>query len=212
MASPSNKKPGYHHGDLRRALIEAGLEIVERDGIEALSLRAVARHANVSHSAPYHHFAGKSELLAEIAAEGFKNLVAGIAAQFEAADSDDPIAHLRSVGTGYLMYAVAQPKVFRLMFRPELTQPAEHPRLQQAEAEAFGALWEAILVAQQAGELPSGDPAPMAAFAWSTVHGLSMLHNDNVLGETPLGELAFDQLASAVNEATISGLRSHAWE
>jgi AcrR family transcriptional regulator len=211
MSSPKTKPRAYHHGDLQRALVEAGMAIVEREGVEALSLRAAARRAKVSHAAPYHHFQGKAELLAAVAAAGFQQLVESIAKETATAKVGDPLARLRAVGHGYIFFAVSRPLVFQLMFRPELTLPSQHPGLREAEAAAFGTLMEAIVAAQQSGQLAGRDPRPLAAFAWSGVHGLAMLHIDNVFAETPLGELQFDELAAQVNEAIILGLKAHHW-
>lgn len=202
----------YHHGDLEQTLIDAGLEIVERDGIEALSLRGVARRANVSHAAPYHHFAGKSELLAAVAVAGFDQMVETIRHQSQRVRAADPFDRLRAVGRGYVQFAMTRPSVFRLMFRPELTRPAEHPRLMEAEARAFSTLMETIVAIQQSGRIRATDPRPPAAFAWSTVHGLAMLHIDEVLAETPLGQIRFDHLAAEINETIISGLKAHPWK
>jgi AcrR family transcriptional regulator len=211
MGKRKTKARTYHHGDLERALVEAGLVIVERDGVEALSLRAVARRAKVSHAAPYHHFRSKAGLLAAVAAAGFLQMVAAIGEEAMRAAAIDPIDRLRAVGRGYVRFAATHPSIFRLMFRPELTQPSEHARLQEAEAAAFGTLLETIIAAQQSGQLPGRDPRPLAAYAWTGVHGLAMLHIDNVFAETPLGEIPFDKMAAEMNEALISGLRAHAW-
>jgi AcrR family transcriptional regulator len=201
-ASPKS----YHHGDLRNALIEAGLAIVEQEGIEQVTLRAVARRASVSHSAPYHHFDTKAELLAAIAAAGFDRLVASI--QQVAAESPlrCSLDALRAVGTGYLRFALAQPGVFRLMFRPELTRPADHPGLREAEGRAFGTLLTTIVACQAAGELPATDSRLLAAACWSTVHGLAVLHVEQVLRETPLGQLPIEELARVVVEAATTAV------
>lgn len=196
---PDNK--AYHHGDLRNALIEAGLAIVEKEGIEQVSLRAVARRAAVSHSAPYHHFATKAELLAAVAAAGFDRMVATIGQMASQRPMRSALDGLRAVGSGYLRFALAQPGVFRLMFRPELTRPADHPVLQQAEGRAFGTLLSTIVACQQAGELPATDPRLLAAVCWSTVHGLAILHVEQVLRETPLSEIPIEELAGTIVEA-----------
>lgn len=209
---PRRKKSHYHHGDLERALIDAGLAIVEQGGVEALTLRAVARRAKVSHAAPYHHFKSKAELLAAVAAAGFDRMVSTIGELAEKAQAVEPLDRLRAVGRGYVTFAVTHPSVFRLMFRPEMTQPARHVRLQEAEARAFGMLIEAILALQQSGEVPGHDPRPPAAFAWSCVHGLSMLHLDEVFAETAIGEVPFAELAETINESIISGVLTFAWK
>lgn len=199
-------KAAYHHGDLHRALVAAGLEIVSAQGIEELSLRAVARRAKVSHSAPYHHFQDKAELLAAVAAAGFEQLVAAIDAQAAADPPRCMLDGLRAVGRGYLRFSVENPAIFRLMFRPELTRPAEHPVLLNAEALAFGKLLATVVQCQQAGELPGRDPLPAAAACWSMVHGLAMLQVELVLQETPLGSVPFEKLAENAVEAVIAGV------
>lgn len=112
-----------------------------------------------------------------------------------------PLDGLRAVGTGYLRFALGNPGVFRLMFRPELTRPSEHPVLVEAEARAFGTLLSTIVACQQANQLPATDPRLMAAVCWSTVHGLAVLHVEQVLSETPLGKLPIEQLVRYVVEA-----------
>jgi AcrR family transcriptional regulator len=197
----------YHHGDLRNALIEAGLAIVESEGIEAVSLRAVARRAAVSHSAPYHHFVDKADLLAGVAAAGFDRMVDTIAQVAAEMPKESALDGLRAVGTGYLKFAIGRPGVFRLMFRPELTRPASHPVLQEAEARAFGTLLSTIVACQQSGELPAADPRHLAVVCWSAVHGLAVLHVEQLLRETPLREIDIAELArivvAAVTEAAI---------
>jgi AcrR family transcriptional regulator len=206
MPRQSTKKSTYHHGNLREALIDAGLKIVAEDGLDAVSLRAVARRANVSHSAPYHHFSNKAELLAALAAAGFERLVADIHAEIARLAPAEPIDQLRAVGRSYMTFAAANPSVFRMMFRPELTQPAEHPLLQGAEARAFGTLMEVIVACQQRNQLPAGDPFAQAVCAWSTVHGLSTLRVEQVLQETPLGAYDWPNLVNTINEFVVSGL------
>ena len=205
----SRRRPhAYHHGDLRRALIDAGLALVERDGVAALTLRAVARRAKVSHNAPYHHFGTKAELLAAVAAAGFDRLVATIAQATVDHPPRTTLDGLRAVGVGYLQFALGHPAVFRLMFRPELTHPAAHPLLRDAEARAFGTLFTAIKAAQRAGELPGLDPSAAAAFCWSAVHGLAVLHVEGVLQETPLGRLPIATLADHVVGLCLSALQA----
>lgn len=204
-------KRTYHHGNLQPALVDAGLRIVASRGVAALSLRAVARRARVSHAAPYHHFRSKAELLAAVAAAGFDRLVETIRAEAGRVQRDDPLDRLRAVGRGYLGFAVTHPSIFRLMFRPELTRPAQHPRLREAEARAFGTLMETLIACQEVGRLPKADPRLPAALAWSAVHGLAMLHLDGVLAETPIGQVRFETLSAEVNEAIVTGLRAHPW-
>lgn len=211
MTDSDRARSNYHHGDLERALIEAGTRLIEQQGIEALSMRAVAQAAGVSHAAPYHHFPSKTSLLAAIAAAGFDRMVDAIARQAQLAQAVEPIDRLRAVGRGYVYFAVDNPSVFRLMFRPELTRPSDHPPLLAAEGRTFGTLLEAIIATQQTGLLSGDNPLAPAAYAWSTVHGMSLLAIDNVLAETPIIQLPFGPLAERVNEAVITGLQAVDW-
>src|SRR5688572_32508569 len=98
----------YHHGDLRRTLLDASLALVQEQGIQALSLREVARKAGVSHNAPYHHFPDKSSLMAAICQEGFEGLAREMAAA-RAAAGDDPRARMEACGQSYVRFALSSP-------------------------------------------------------------------------------------------------------
>ena len=105
----------YHHGDLRRALIEAARTIIVRDGAQALSLRGVAREAGVSPAAPYHHFKDKQELVLAVGQMGFEYL--GVAMEAELAKADDSIAErLMAIGVAYVLFARDNPDLYRLMY------------------------------------------------------------------------------------------------
>src|SRR5512136_1484926 len=105
----------YHHGDLKNALIEAGIEILSRDGLGALSLREVARQAGVSHTAPYAHYADKQALIAAIATAGYEKLytkLADVVQQYQ----DNPARQLVEAGWAYLEFAFAEPDHFKITF------------------------------------------------------------------------------------------------
>jgi AcrR family transcriptional regulator len=196
----------YHHGNLRPALIGAGMQILEREGVDGVSLRAVARQARVSHSAPYHHFANKAALLAALAAAGFDRLLEAFGEEATQSGTNDPWERLRATGRAYVLFAMRHPSVFRLMFRPELTRPIDHPMLQEAEARAFGGLVETIVACQQLQRLPDSDSMQLAAFAWSTVHGLATLFVDQVLNETPLAALPLQKILPSLIDRCMAGL------
>ena len=126
---PKTKKKGaYHHGDLRRALLDAALLMVEREGPKGLSLRAVARLAGVSPAAPYRHFSGKEGLLAAVAREGLNAL----AESMESASAENvglALAEFRAIALAYVKFAAANPSHFRVMFGPEVTDRTQHDGL-----------------------------------------------------------------------------------
>src|SRR5258708_10096955 len=110
------KADGYRHGDLRAALIQAGLKLLGEAGVGGLSLRAAAELAGVSHAAPYRHFRDKDELLSAIAEEGFRLLTRRMRDEIEACSSHDVLARLRAAGIGYTAFAVEHPAYFRTIF------------------------------------------------------------------------------------------------
>lgn len=203
---PIEKTKQYHHGNLREALISAGLEMVERDGLESLTLRSVAKRINVSHSAPYHHFGNKAHLLAAVADAGFSLMAQAILAEVADCSPDDFFLRLRAVITGYFRFALARPSLFRLMFRPEHTRPDQYPFLAESEARTFSMLVEGIIACQEAGCVADCDPLPFAAFTWSTIHGLATLCIDRVILETPLRSMPVETLLDEIVERIMKGM------
>jgi len=200
MTKRASKRQGYHHGDLRRALLEASLGLVEESGIGALSLRAVARKAGVSHNAPYHHFKDRSSLLSALAEEGFTQLAGEMAAARAAAP--DARARLEACGLAYVRFALKSGARFKLMFRPELaaTSASEEGALARASSPALETLTAAIIEAQKAGLAPAGDPMPLVLTCWSAVHGLASLWLDGPLARTrrAFGGASPEKLAASV--------------
>src|SRR5262249_49721298 len=139
----------YHHGDLRRTLLDAAIAIVKEAGAGALSLRELARAAGVSHAAPYRHFPSREALLAALATEGFLGL--GAAREARAAGVTDPVARLTALGVGYVRYAVDHPGHFRVMFSRDLHEGIEDPALAAAGEPTLRALVDAVAAAQAAG-------------------------------------------------------------
>lgn len=165
----------YHHGDLGRALIEAALDLIKAGGgARDLTLRAVARSAGVSHMAPYNHFADKAALVAAAAAEGFRRLRQEMERRMAVHPVGSPL-RLQAVGVAYVVFAAANPELFRLMFGPELADTSGHAEL-SAEA---GAVLRTLTGAMGAGGLDgSGGSQSLPAFAvapWAMVHGVAML-------------------------------------
>jgi AcrR family transcriptional regulator len=171
-------KPGrsYHHGDLRRALIDGAVQTIARRGIGALNLRQLAARVGVTSGAPYHHFANREDLLAAIADDGFRRLEAGLIAAREAAPTEAG-ARLEALGEAYVRFAVAHPGHFRVMFHGDAmaSGPAE------AGLRSFELLRSAVLECQATGAAPAADPAPLVLTAWSAMHGFATLWVDGAL-------------------------------
>ncbi len=170
----------YHHGNLREALIEAALVVLERDG-EDLTLRAAAKLAGVSHTAPYNHFADKEALLAATAIRGFENLKAAVEAARLTVGSDMG-DQLVATAHAYVFFAAEQPALFRLMFGP---RKANAEDIRTAGLAAFNALVEVMRDGMAAGTFRDGDPRAAAFAAWSLVHGMSQLAIDRTGPLTP---------------------------
>ncbi|EPX59213.1 Transcriptional regulator, TetR family [Cystobacter fuscus DSM 2262] len=176
-------KEHYHHGDLRRALLDASLELISKEGFGALSLREVARRAGVTHAAPYRHFADKEALLAAVAEEGFRAMTARM--RQDMAREPTPMERLMACGVAYVLFAVENAAHFRVMFGPHFTRPLT-PSESQEEGNSFQLLVDAILEAQRAGEVRAGEPHALALTCWSLVHGLASLWVDRQLEHTGL--------------------------
>lgn len=178
-------KRTYHHGDLRRALLDAALAILaEPGGSAALTLRAVARRAGVTHAAPYRHFTGVDQLLSAVAEEGFRQLTEALEAAAEGVP-DDRLQRHAAIGVAYVDFAVSHPAHYLVMFGPELDKG--HAGLTEAGAAAFGVLVSSVARAQASGAMRAGPPMELALASWSIVHGLASLLIDQRLTPTGLG-------------------------
>jgi AcrR family transcriptional regulator len=172
----AKRKADYHHGNLRRALIDAAVSAIAKHGVDALNLRQLAARAGVTPGAPYHHFTDREELLAAIAEEGFGRLGAELIAGRDAA-GDEASARLEALGRAYINFAISCPGYFRVMFHGDgKSSGPSAPGLR-----AFHLLRDAVLACQEAGTAPAGDPSALVLTAWSAVHGFATLWVDGAL-------------------------------
>ena len=162
----------YHHGNLRETLLEAAIRLIAQVGPTAFTLREVARRAGVSHNAPYRHFRDRDDLMAAVAAQGFRELTQAMTEA--AAPKSDPLDRLKRAGLGYVMFALRRPEHFTVMFDAPLSK-RKHPDSAAAAEEAFATLTGFVKSCQDAGRLPSGDLRQMALLAWTMVHGIAKL-------------------------------------
>ena len=181
MTVTRKRRGQHHHGDLRRALLDAVAEVVLEAGPDAVSLRECARRAGVSHSAAAPHFGDKRGLLTAFAAEGADRLRQAQRDALATLPADaDAAARLAATGRGYIAFARANPAHFRLMFRAELLDHAD-PTCRAAMEGAFAPLGETM----RALAPGLGDAALRArlGLAWCAVHGFSTLHAEGVGGD-----------------------------
>ncbi len=168
-----SEKP-YHHGDLKSALLVEAERILEAEGIQALTLRAIARGVGVSHTAPQNHFGDLTGLLSDLAADGHHRMSTALSAQVATA-GDDPRQRLRAMGRGYIAFARAHPGLFTLMFRSEKLD-SSRPALKDAIVASRQALRDAVVSAAGARtDMPPLAIAARSVAAWSLVHGYTML-------------------------------------
>ncbi|WP_082979727.1 TetR/AcrR family transcriptional regulator [Labrys sp. WJW] len=166
-------KAGYHHGDLRAALLAAAELVLAERGVEGFTLRECARRAGVSHAAPAHHFGDVAGLLTAVAALGFETLT--LFMRQARAGIDEPEARLRAIGRGYVTFARQYPERFRLTFNRHRLNIAD-PALRAAGQEAFAELEIAIRLVTKAGDGPlEHDQLDVLLQTWSVVHGYAHL-------------------------------------
>ena len=171
---PAGSSPPPH---LRERVLETSRELLAEGGLAALSMREVARRAGVTHQAPYHHFPDKESIVAELVTEGFEELGRRLHGAVDAACAGGKSEVLRGAAEAYLGFALEHPAVFRVMFRPELCDPARFP-LAQAAAENARAACERLVRIVHDGRF---SPA-LASMHWAHVHGLACLVLDGPLG------------------------------
>ena len=189
MPTSSNRR-SYHHGDLRRALIEAGFELAREGGPDAIVVREASRRVGVSHNAAYRHFPDRESLLEAVAERSREELAALMAQLIEATDPDDPSleaarARLAATGRAYVQFAITEPGLFRTGFhvgpapRAVSNQPAATAAPGPVGGEPmpgpFELLSRSLDDLERAGGIAPG-ARPYAEYAaWSAVHGFSML-------------------------------------
>lgn len=177
----TQQQPSHHHGDLRAALIGAGIDILESDGSAGLSLRKIAARAGVSHAAPAHHFKGKNALLVAIAAQGFRTFSDLMREGLKNA-APDPHGQLVGLCHGYLEFAERHEALFELIFSTEIKAHADE-ELREASMQAYQLLEQTCALFEPSPHHESGNEIMI----WSLVHGYATLRVYNKL-MSPDGE------------------------
>lgn len=168
---PRGRK-SYHHGNLRETLIDSALDILKDGTLDDLSLRALARKAGVSQTAPYRHFEDKEALIAVLIEEGMEKLGEGMAAQMTVAD---PLERLEKLGMKYVEFSVKYPAHFKVMFEYELCDYDKYCSLHNSSDKCFSYLQQTVNDCLRLPNVRNLDPAVAQFAAWSMVHGLSVL-------------------------------------
>lgn len=174
-------KEGYHHTNLRRALLDAALNHLSNGHVATLTIQQLARDANVSPGAPYHHFADRLELLAALATEGFELWHDSASAAIN--PSDPPELKLAALARAWLVFSAEHAPYYCVMFLPELS---DRRRFDQMHAVAARSL--ALLMGVLHDAMPQADDdtvAERAVLSWSMLHGFASLRMNGVLGNIP---------------------------
>jgi AcrR family transcriptional regulator len=181
LRTRKNPAKPYHHGDLRRALLDEALRTIQTQGVEHLTLRTVGAKLGVSRSALYRHFADKQSLLATVGKEGFGKLRQALA------DAWEVNGHGRigfdAMHRAYVQFAVAHPSHYRVMFGGFIESAAKDDQFISEASGAFQVLLDALVEQQNAGDIRRDDPVLMARFVWALVHGTALLFIDGQLPE-----------------------------
>lgn len=204
MSASYEKPGGYHHGNLRRALIAAGVELLRRDGLEALSLRRLAREAGVSHNAPYMHFEDKEALLAAISAEGFQRLASRLADEMAQAGSGWQDRFMQGCEC-YVRFVLEHPGHAQVMFRHY--DGRKHPQAAQAAVNALDLLEGLIREGQSHGHLRTGDSRQQATAVWSMLHGIATLLAGGKMPAEVVGSLSAAELTRRFVGQLVQGLQ-----
>ena len=176
MTTPTRKPArSYHHGDLKAALVDAAVAIVRTKGLDALTLREVAKRTGVSAAAPYRHFPDRRALVAAVAERGFVRLGEAMMAGMK---SGQGRGGFKQVALAYVEFGLTNPAEYRVMFGPELADTTDFPSLRATGRGVLGGVAEAVRQLQNARLIGPGDPWLMASALWSTLHGLVMLTLD----------------------------------
>lgn len=197
-------KQRYHHEKLKGVLLEIAEQLLEEHGLGVLSLRRIARRADVSHTAPYRHFKNKMALISELARVGYLRIIDSMNQVIEK-DSDDPIAQLQSIGMIYVKMAVNHPEMANLMFGATLNDYPDGRHKSEA-VKAYSILEHIIEKGQRQGIFKKGKTSNGALAAWSSVHGLAMLIIGGKIADITNIEEPTDVLVSTVFETLLTGI------
>jgi AcrR family transcriptional regulator len=163
----------YHHGNLRQTLLQSALQLIAEAGPAGFTLRELARRAGVSHNAPYRHFRDRDELMAAVAAQGFRELTQVMLRASK--HGSGALDRLKRAGLAYIRFALQRPQHFTAMFDAPTRVETDYPDSAAASEEAFNTLLTFVKSCQEERRLPAGDTREFAMLAWSMVHGIAKL-------------------------------------
>ncbi len=204
----ANIKKGddYRHGDLVNACVEVGLRLIKEQGVEKLSLRAIAREIGVSIGAPYKHFDAKEALLAAIAKRGFDTFEAYLTAASPEGIHLMTRERFTTMGYQYLRFAQENPEYYRLMFTNVIPNHRDYPELWASSKRTFRLLIQAIEVLQREGTVRTGSAVELATHTWAMLNGFVFLHLEQRLSQVEAEPRPIEELFRPHFELMFTGL------
>jgi AcrR family transcriptional regulator len=203
---PAAPKP-YHHGDLRRVLIEAALKLVEEGGPDTVSVREAARRAGVSPGAPFRHFPSRAALLTAVAEEAQRRFRAEIETAIQAVPAGDPLARFRALGVAYLRWALRNPAHFEVISTARYFDHAAAPDLRRDNAELIAMTEQALADAFAQGQLRSADLHLVQTAGRALVYGFARMNIDGHFPRWGVAEDEAGRTAEAIVDLFVDGIR-----
>jgi AcrR family transcriptional regulator len=212
-AKPRRQPPGrlaepkpYHHGDLRRVLIEAALALAEEGGVEAVSVREAARRAEVSPGAPFRHFPSRDALMTAVAEEAQRRFRAEIASAMAEAPGD-PLARFRALGVAYLRWAMSNPAHFEVISSGKYFNHDGAERLSEDNAEIIDMAGQALAEAFAEGQLRIADLKTVQIAGRALVYGFARMNIDGHFPRWGVAEAEAGRTAEAIVDLFVEGIR-----
>ncbi|UGY16423.1 TetR/AcrR family transcriptional regulator [Bradyrhizobium septentrionale] len=200
----------YHHGDLRRVLIDAAMQLVGEGGPEAVNVREAARRAGVSPGAPFRHFPSRDALMNAVAEEAQRRFRAEIGAALAEAPPSDPLGRFRSLGIAYLRWAMKNPTHFEIISSRRFFDHDRSAGVSSDNAELIGLTERTLAEAFAAGQLAAHDLKQVQIAGRALVYGFARMHIDGHLPRWGVGETEVDQMAADIVDLFIAGIAGRA--
>jgi AcrR family transcriptional regulator len=196
----------YHHGDLRRVLVDAAFELVGEGGAEAVSVREAARRAGVSPGAPFRHFSSRDALLAAVAEEAQRRFRAEIERALAKAPADDPLQRFRCLGLAYLRWAIRNPTHFEVISSRRFFDHDKSATVSADNAEVIGLTERILRDAHASGQLGTSDMKQVLIGGRALVYGFARMAIDGHFPRWGVAPAEVDRTAESILDLFISGI------